>query len=58
MPEEEVKPKVAKKKAKPRLQTYTNVTKANIFTSAGRCMPGQTIKLYISEGIKYPGLKK
>ena len=40
------------------IATFTNTSKVNIFTTQGRCMPGQSVELDIEEAGNYEGLEK
>lgn len=46
------------KKPIPRKFEYINVTRKNIFTEQGRCMPGEKVRMYAKEAKVYKGLKK
>mgnify|MGYP000176838744 CR=1 FL=1 len=37
---------------------YINTSKQNIFTEHGRCMPGESIELFVDEAKKFPDLEK
>jgi hypothetical protein len=36
---------------------YVNKSTNNIFTEAGRCMPGETVELSTEQAKAYPGLE-
>ena len=55
---EEFIEKVEAKIKKVRAFDYKNIGSRNIFTTKGRCAPGQTVNLKSDEAKAYEGLKK
>lgn len=50
--EDELRPKVKRR------FVFKNVSKRNVFTSVGRCMPGETVSLFVHEAKDFPALEK
>jgi len=47
----------APSKAKPKLSTYKNTTSVNLYTEAGRCVPGDIVALSTAQAKAYKGLE-